>query len=52
MKQQERQKRTEEKIKWHDGFYGGLEWELRSYKEYLTFIEEHKLSQESLWWIC
>lgn len=35
-------------IKWHQGFYGGIELELRDYREYLTFDKEHELSKEPL----
>lgn len=35
-------------IKWHQGFYGGLELELRKYREHLTFDKEYELSKEPL----
>ena len=36
------------KIKWHPGFYGALEFELRQYRDELTFESEHELSKEPL----
>ena len=35
-------------IKWHPGFYGGLELELKDYKDYLKFESEYYLSKEPL----
>ena len=37
-----------EEIKWHPAFYGGIELELRKYREWLEFEEEHELSKEPL----
>lgn len=34
------------KIKWHPGFYAGIEYELREYREILEFDREHVLSKE------
>ena len=34
------------KIDWHPGFYGGIEYVLRSYKDSLSFDKEHVLSKE------
>ena len=34
------------KIQWHPGFYAGLEFELRKYRDNLTFEPEHVLSNE------
>lgn len=36
------------KIHWHPGFYGGIELELREYRELLEFETEHSLSKEPL----
>ncbi len=36
------------RIAWHPGFYGGLELDLREYRDILTFEEEHELSKEPL----
>ena len=36
------------RIKWHPGFYGALEFELREYREQLIFESEHELSKEPL----
>ena len=38
----------EEKIQWHQGFFGGIEWELREYRADLTFDKEHELSKKAL----
>ena len=35
-------------IKWHPGFYSGLELELRDYRDVLNFKPEHSLSKEPL----
>ena len=35
-------------IQWHQGFYSGLELELREYKDILTFETEHQLNREPL----
>lgn len=34
------------RIKWHPAFYGGMELELRDYKDNLIFESEHELSKE------
>lgn len=34
------------KIKWHPGFYAGLEYELRAYRDNLEFKREYLLSKE------
>ena len=34
------------KIKWHQGFYGGLELELAPYRDGLQFEQEHQLGKE------
>ena len=39
---------AEEKIQWHQGFCGIVEWELRTYKQDLTFETEHELSKQPL----
>ncbi|WP_049944978.1 hypothetical protein [Butyrivibrio sp. AC2005] len=36
------------RIKWHPGFYGALEFELRKYRDVLIFESEHELSKEPL----
>ena len=36
------------KIHWHPGFYGGVEFELKDYKDFLVFENEHELSREPL----
>lgn len=36
------------KIHWHPGFYGGVEFELKDYKDALVFENEHELSREPL----
>ena len=36
------------RIEWHPGFYGGLELELRKYKECLNYESEHELSKKPL----
>ncbi len=38
----------EDEIKWHPAFYGGIELELREYRNALEFEEEHELSKEPL----
>ena len=38
----------EEKIQWHEGFYGAVEWELRAFRQDLTFETEHELSKKPL----
>ena len=43
----EQRERTE-KIKWHPGFCGGIELELREYRDVLEFEPEHSLSKEPL----
>ena len=40
-------KRAEEKIQWHQGFFGGIQLDLRAYKESLTFEKERELSQKA-----
>lgn len=35
-------------IKWHPGFYGALEYELRNYRDKLVFESEHELSKEPI----
>lgn len=43
------EKREEtDKIKWHPGFCGGIELELRDYRDILDFEPEHYLSKEPL----
>ena len=42
------QREHAEKIKWHPGFCGGIELELREYREFLDFDPEHMLSKEPL----
>lgn len=36
------------KIQWHPGFYSGLEWELREYRDSLEFLTEYELSRKPL----
>ena len=36
------------KIQWHSGFYGGIELDLRDYKDDLAFEEEHELSKKPI----
>lgn len=36
------------RIKWHPGFYGGIELELREYRDVLSFETEHELSKEPI----
>ena len=36
------------RIAWHPGFYGGIEFDLRKYRDILVFEQEHELSKESL----
>ena len=36
------------KIKWHPGFYAGIDYELRKYRRWLTYDPEHELSKEPL----
>ena len=36
------------RIKWHPGFYGGIELELRDYRDVLSFETEHELSKEPI----
>ena len=36
------------KIKWHPGFYAGLEYELRKYRNILEYISEYVLSKEPI----
>ena len=36
------------RISWHPGFYGGLELELREYRDLLEYEPEHTLSKEPL----
>ena len=43
-----RDERAEEKIQWHQGFFGGIQLDLRAYRESLTFEKEHELSQKAL----
>ena len=43
-----RRKQAEEKIQWHQGFCGAVEWELRACKQDLTFETEHELSKKPL----
>ncbi len=38
----------EERIKWHPAFYGGIELDLREYRDYLEFESEHELAKEPL----
>jgi hypothetical protein len=35
-------------IKWHPGFYGALEYELRDYRDKLVFESEHELAKEPI----
>ena len=35
-------------IQWHPAFYGGLEWELREYRNDLIYETEHELSKKPL----
>ena len=37
-----------DKIYWHEGFYGALQYELHEYKDSLKFQYEHQLSKEAL----
>ncbi len=37
-----------QKIKWHPGFYAGIEYELRKYKNALEYESEHVLSKEPI----
>ena len=39
---------AEEKIQWHQGFCGVIEWDLRTCKQDLTFETEHELSKKPL----
>ena len=39
---------AEEKIQWHQGFFGGIQLDLRAYRDSLTFEKEHELSQKAL----
>ena len=39
---------TEDKIQWHEGFFAGIEWELRKYKTDLVFDTEYQLSKKAL----
>ena len=41
-------KKPQEKIQWHQGFFGGIQLDLRAYKDSLTFEKEHELSQKAL----
>ena len=41
-------KKPQEKIQWHQGFFGGIQLDLRAYKESLTFEKEYELSQKAL----
>ena len=41
-------KEKTEKIKWHPGFCGGIELDLRKYRNILEFEPEHYLSKEPL----
>ena len=43
-----KQKEVAEKIQWHPGFCGGLELELRDYRDILEFEPEHYLSKEPI----
>ena len=36
------------KIKWHPGFYAGIDYELRQYRKWLSYEPEHELSKEPL----
>ena len=36
------------KIQWHPGFYGGIELDLRDYKDNLVFEAEHELSKKPI----
>jgi len=36
------------KIQWHPGFYGGIELDLRDYKDDLVFETEHELSKKPI----
>ena len=45
---QSKRKQAEEKIQWHQGFCGAVEWELRACKQDLTFETEHELSKKPL----
>ena len=42
------QREKTEKIKWHPGFCGGIELELKDYRDILDFEPEHYLSKEPL----
>ena len=41
-------KKPDEKIQWHQGFFGGIQLDLRAYKDSLTFEKELELSQKAL----
>ena len=45
---EKKKKNAEEKIQWHQGFFGGIQLDLRAYKDSLTFEKEHELSQKAL----
>ena len=36
------------RIQWHQGFYGGIELELREWKDVLSFSREHEISKGSI----
>ena len=36
------------RINWHQGFYGGIELELRDYRDILDFDTEHELSKQPI----
>jgi len=42
------QKERTGKIKWHPGFWGGIELELKDYRDILDFESEHYLSKEPI----
>jgi len=43
-----REKERTEKIQWHQGFRGGIEFELREFRDRLVYDPEYHLSKESL----
>ena len=43
-----REKEKTEKIQWHQGFRGGIEFELREFRDQLVFDSEHQLSKSAL----